>query len=165
MVTEADIAGGVEATAAYCRRARRIRARLGHDPARMHRALREAHGGQRVEGGTRPVRRVRRASTIPASLTFQANPVVVEAFAADVERAMEGAVLRYSRRTELLRSARRLGIGRFEANLIIATVLHRRGDVAAVAEPASAGRGWEETVFVFLVIQVVIAGAVWWVMQ
>ena len=78
---------------------------------------------------------------------------------------MEGAVLRYSRRMELLRSARRLGIGRFEANLIIATVLHRRGDGAAAEESASAGRGWGEAVFVFVVIQSVIAGTAWWAVQ
>ena len=99
------------------------------------------------------------------SLTFQASPVVVEAFAAEIERAVEGAVLRYSRRMELLRRARWLGIGRFEANLIIATVLHRRGDVAAVEESASAGSGWGSAVLLFAGIQFVIAGVVWWLMQ
>jgi hypothetical protein len=41
---------------------------------------------------------------------------------------MGGPVLRYSHRTRLIRAAERSGIGRFEANLIIAAVQHEAGE-------------------------------------
>jgi hypothetical protein len=57
------------------------------------------------------------------------------AFAADVASRLEGPVLRHSQRRRLLKTAQRAGIGRFEANLIIAAVQHeRRGsDARALA--------------------------------
>ncbi len=46
-----------------------------------------------------------------------------------VVSAVEHSTLRYSRRLQLLREAQRLGIERFEANLIIAMVQHRLGQL------------------------------------
>lgn len=51
-----------------------------------------------------------------------------ETFAAEVGRRIEGPVLRQSQRRTLLATARRLGIPRFEANLVIAMVQHQRTD-------------------------------------
>jgi hypothetical protein len=54
------------------------------------------------------------------------DPVQRE-FAAAVSQAMEGSLIRYSKRLELMALAERLGIGRFEANLLIAQVQQRTG--------------------------------------
>lgn len=41
---------------------------------------------------------------------------------------LDGQVLRYSQRAKLLAKARQMGIARFEANLIIAMVIHQQPD-------------------------------------
>ena len=108
--------------------------------------------------------RVRRGDRrLSEQFPFQAHPGVAEAFAGEVGRAVEGGVLRYSQRAALLRRAQSLGIGRFEANLMIATVLHRYGSAAAAADARNDGGGWGGVVVVVAVVQAMILGAVWWV--
>ena len=88
----------------YTRQARRLRARWVDQPARLHRALRELQ---------------------PAGEPAAAKPVEKsEQFAESVIQLLqrEAGLLRYSARLDLLRGARRMGIERFEANLIIAAV-------------------------------------------
>ncbi|MFI5379769.1 MAG: hypothetical protein ACHRHE_10760 [Tepidisphaerales bacterium] len=54
------------------------------------------------------------------------SPVAAEiVFIDEVRRRLDGRVLRYSCREELLRRAAELGIARFEANLLIATAQHQ----------------------------------------
>ena len=103
---------------AYCRQARRLRGTFGRQPARMHRKLRELAANQRPAA----------AAAHPAAAT---RPAAIETskarrFADRVEAALEGPVLRYATRRALMSEARRLGIGDFEANLIIAAVQHER---------------------------------------
>lgn len=93
------------AAVAYCREARRLRHRLRHSPVRMHREI----------SGLRPA--------APAPLPETPH----DRFAAMVVAAVERSTLRYSRRLALIREAERMGIERFEANLIIAVVQHRLG--------------------------------------
>lgn len=50
---------------------------------------------------------------------------IVHGFAEAVADALVAGVLPYADRQRLLRRAARLGIGRFDANLIIASVQHR----------------------------------------
>jgi hypothetical protein len=69
------------------------------------------------------------------------------AFSRAVAQAMEGPILRYSRRQRLLQLAARLGVGRFEANLIIARVQHQTRHASLPraprpATPAAAPRDW-----------------------
>jgi hypothetical protein len=54
-----------------------------------------------------------------------APPGAVRGFAAAVEAALIDSVLQHDDRMRLIRRATRLGISRFDANLIIATVQHR----------------------------------------
>lgn len=54
------------------------------------------------------------------------NPLERE-FVVAVEQAMEGSLIRYSKRLELMAMAERKGIGRFEANLLIAQTQQRTG--------------------------------------
>jgi hypothetical protein len=48
-------------------------------------------------------------------------------FAEYVRARLDGPVLSYSNRLTLLKEAQRRSIGRFEANLVIAKVLHQEG--------------------------------------
>jgi hypothetical protein len=103
----------------YCRRARRLRGALAGQPGRLHARLRELaakHGG-------------------PAERTPpRAIPARARGFADEVAASLEGPVLRYSQRRCLMLRARELGIGDFEANLVIAAVQHeRRGSSSAPA--------------------------------
>jgi hypothetical protein len=129
----------------------------------MHHKLRELNG---IEGAAPElpgqVRRVKRRGA--EQFPFQAHPGVAEAFAEEIERAMEGGVLRYSRRAALLRRAKGLGIGRFEANLLIATVLHKCGNVVATTDARDDGGGWGGVVLVVATVQAAIVGAVWWLL-
>ena len=84
-----------------------------------------------------------------------------EKFAAEIAGRMEGPVLRHAQRLALFEVARRLGIGRFEANLIMAAVQHQRGQARAVAANAEVHRPWFAPLAVFVVIQGLIAWGAW----
>ena len=63
---------------------------------------------------------------VPPSILDQFAPDVdCRPFLAQVRQTLDGNLLHYSDRVMLLWSAQRQGIGRFEANLLIATVQHR----------------------------------------
>jgi hypothetical protein len=74
-------------------------------------------------------------------------------------------VLTYSSRLSLLRHAQKLGVRRFEANLLIAAVLERRRQTAgAPAEsdvPARSGT-FVSGVMAFLLVQGAFALVAWW---
>jgi hypothetical protein len=138
------------ATTEFCRRARRLRHVYRNDPVRMHRSLREL----------RPATRVAARRVEPTD------------FAAMVAARLEGPVLPYSRRQELLRIAGRVGIGRFEANLIIASVQHRAAETRGKRIPGPLKRPLKRTLRVhatqrialfgaFLLIQSAIVLAIW----
>jgi hypothetical protein len=79
-------------------------------------------------------------------------------FAAMVADALDGPVLLYAARAKLLRLAGRMGISRFEANLIIAAVLHRATTFPANFARAS-GRPRSWTAFAALVAAVLLLQA------
>ena len=90
---------------------------------------------------------------------------VVDGFAALVRAALDEGIIRHSRRQSLLRRAGRLGIGRFEATLIIAAVEHRRrGYAGAGGEvlPPVKRRSVGVVVGAVLLVEVA-AGLVLWV--
>ena len=91
----------------YRRRARRLRAMYCGDPIRLHRALRQL------------------AATQMQSLITTPDKSLAQRFADRVRDSIDGPILRYSIRRKLLREADARGIGRFEANLIIAAVQHQ----------------------------------------
>jgi len=78
---------------------------------------------------------------------------------------MDGPVLRYSQRRELLAVAQRTGIGRFEANLIIAAVRHRQ--VENHSSEAAPGDSAPRRAFsltpglVVLAVESLIASGIW----
>ena len=75
---------------------------------------------------------------IAANLPNSVTSAIERGYAAHVATRVRGQILRYSDRLDLLRAAERLGINRFRANLIIATVQHeQRGERQTVqAKPA-----------------------------
>jgi hypothetical protein len=104
----------------YRRRARRLRAMYSNDAMRLHRALRQLAATQ-----------IQRVITTP-------DKSAAQRFADHVRDSMDGPILRYSVRRRLLREADARGIGRFEANLIIAAVQHKVDcvPVRAVSRPS-----------------------------
>jgi hypothetical protein len=100
--------------AAYARSARRLRAKWKDQPARLHRELRDLPGEVFTN---RPLETPAEKCGVPAGR---------HAMFADMAASLiEGGVLRYSARLQLIAAAGCLGIGRFDANLIIAAVQHR----------------------------------------
>ena len=91
-------------------------------------------------------------------------------FADAVAQAIDGPVLRYSQRQVLVRDAERRGIGRFEANLIIAAVQHRLEREHARSLPVQTecfkriGKWWPAVVMV-LVVETTLSFAAWWTMR
>lgn len=129
---------------AFCRQARRLRHQYRGDMHRMHGELQKLSIPGQEE--------IRPHDPGPAGL-----------FAQQVQTAMDGRVLRYSNRLHLLAEARRMGIGRFEANLIIAAIQHRRG--AALAElSASEESSFWKVALSLCSIQTALLLIAWWLM-
>ncbi len=103
----------------YRSAARRLRHRHRHDPGELQRSL------QRL------ARAMDRAGSDPGELVGCAR-----LFAIQVSREIEGRVMRYSARCRLLQRADELGLGRFEANLIIASVQHTASHERIAVRPA-----------------------------
>lgn len=85
-------------------------------------------------------------------------------FAALVRERMDGPVLRYSRRTDLIRAAERSGIGRFEANLIIAAVQHEARERLGTDETRPSRRtfpSWFSVALAVIATQTAILLGVW----
>lgn len=147
----------------YRRQARRLRCRFASRPGRLQQSL------KRLAAETSAPR------SSPASHAVAARPRVYPGFVqtgaarrfADFlldETREPMTVLRYSQRLEFVRAARRFGVSRFEANLLIAAVVERRtGAAARPVEPAEsesdsvAGR----LTGLLLVEAAVLLGA-WW---
>src|SRR5687768_11203335 len=91
----------------YRRCARRLRSILHRQPARLQRSLR--HLVDEIDHRQDEPQRVRSVRSVRASQ-----------FESIVQNSLTTGPLRYSRRIALLKSAEALGLGRFEANLILA---------------------------------------------
>jgi hypothetical protein len=107
---------------------------------------------------TRPRRRLGLAADEPARPLDAATE-----FAQWVQLQLDGPVLRYSARLLLLEEAQRRRLGRFEANLIIAGVLHRAGMAQEYAmRPRRAE--WLAPVLTFVILQSTLLLGAWWVL-
>ena len=150
-------------TDAYRRAARRLRCRFANDPARLHRSLKAlsstpapASNGDRQ--GARPVANCDSGYAGAPPVRAGSSAGFAEHVAASVRSS---SVLRYSHRLQLIRDARRYGISRFEANLVIAAVLgRRRGNVGETVEPPD--RSFARGVTAFLVVQGALVLGAWW---
>ena len=144
--------------AAYCSAARRIRHRHARRPDRLHRELCDLSQRRDAERSALP------PAAKPQVAALDGGPC--EVFAAEVARRLEGPVLRQSQRRALLALARRTGIGRFEANLMIAAVQHARGvnangDTPAPSRATARGTGAFAIVVLVALVQTAIVCGAW----
>jgi len=93
------------------------------------------------------------SSILPTSIPAQKFEVLVR-------EAMQKGPMRYSQRLAMLKTAAAMGLGRFEANLILAIEQNRQSPTS-LEEPA---RRWTfACAFAsFLLLQSLILGAAWW---
>jgi len=82
-------------------------------------------------------------------------------FAEYVRQKVDGGVLPYSDRVAFLKEAQRRRLGRFEANLVIAQVLHQEGMTQTYEMTPKSG--WLKMAIVVAVVQVAIVAGIWWV--
>jgi hypothetical protein len=141
----------------YRRIARRVRCRLGKDPVGKQRALAAL---------------ARHADRTWPAVVIEPLPTPdsgVRAFAQAVSIALEGPILRYSRRQQLIRQAEGLGIRRFDANLLIAAVQHRLGNgkTNAAVQPEASDSRWRMAIPVgcVLALQALILLGFWQVLH
>ena len=150
----------------YRRRARRLRHVYARDPIRLQRSLSQlARSSDRRATAARGL--------APASAVWSANPRATEGrdasaaqtFAGVVAERTTGPVLPYSDREHLLRRASRMGIGRFEANLIIAAVQHRaaREQPEQVIQATASGARAPVLFLTAAVVQAAIVAGVRWI--
>ena len=96
----------------------------------------------------------------PAPLTEPRLIDHVRAFAQQVCDELDGRTLRYSARVKLLRHARRRGIRRFDANLIIASVQERVQGAGPTVQIRASRNTWRTCAALAIVVQgLILAGA------
>ena len=144
---------------AYRQQARRLRARFHGQPTLLHQSLRAlSRDRDNAACIARPVTVV----TPPLPAVFEVSPETVRRFSRMVRDHLEGQILRYEPRQLLIRAAGRMGIDRFQANLIIAAVQHAQPATAAVdSAPAAPMSRWIPGAVMFLLIQAAVAALVW----
>jgi hypothetical protein len=138
---------GLAAADDYRRAARHLRHRFRDNPAQLQRSLRRLSESQPP-----PLAHLREAPDDPA-----------DRFAHAVVAAMDGPVLRYSARQLLLHQAARLGLGRFESNLIIAAIEHRLRPtcVPPLTKPRRRLRTLLPAAGLIILVQTLILWAAW----
>jgi hypothetical protein len=146
-----------DGSAEYRRRARHLRCHFAGQPATLHSALDELAREQDSRRGTwkngpsgdwgHPAQRA--AMSRPdctgdpvLSSVLGVASASAEYLARLVEQSLSDGVLPYARRQDVLRAARRLGVGRFQANLLIAAVQHRCERATPQPEPPRQRLPW-----------------------
>jgi hypothetical protein len=129
----------------YRRKARRLRCRYAGQPATLQFALKLLAGEAKPDLSPAPAGPARR-------------------FAEYLASRAPSMVLRYSERLELIRAARHMGIDRFEANLLIASVLERgrRVTEAEAAQAVTRSSPLLAGIAVFLMVQSAVLLGAWW---
>jgi hypothetical protein len=153
----ADGSAELDGSADYRRRARRLRGKFAGRLGTRHSALgdlarqEDSHRGSwRLGRGHKlPTHRVAIGRSVRSpdgdpvlSSVLGVASAPAERLSRLVQESLCDGVLPYPRRQEVLRAARRLGVGRFQANLLIAAVQHRYDTPAMESEPRQVGRPW-----------------------
>jgi hypothetical protein len=148
------------ATVRFVRQARRIRLVGRSDVTQTHAALHKLiavrNGGQAKSTGCREW---------SDSAVLKHGPGAAHGFADLVAANLVGPVLPWTARRTLLRQATLRGIGRFEANLIIAAVQHRVAGKSRSRrpQPFQSRQSFSPLAMLgtFLLVQSVIVGVFW----
>lgn len=130
----------------YRRKARRLRCRYASQPATLQLGLRLLANEFR-----------------PAVHDVAVIPSPSRQFADYLSQRRAASVLRYSERLELIRTARRFGIDRFQANLLIASILER-GRQVIEAQPAPAQNSVLGKIAMFVAVQSAVLLGAWWML-
>lgn len=151
----------------YRRHARRLRKLYALEPAALQHRLKDLATWHDLHTPSRSIEPCP-ARTAPALAVQKTTFEIASAkFASLVEQRIGQGVLRYSDRTRLMSDARRLGIGRFYANLVIATLQHNADVEPIPHEQASPSRIASRAIRIgfALMIQAAILLAAWHVMH
>ncbi|HEV8291216.1 MAG TPA: hypothetical protein VGP94_04815 [Tepidisphaeraceae bacterium] len=134
----------------YRRRARRLRHTLRNHPSRLQRSL--ARLASEIDDTPASVAKV--GSVLPTSLQARRFEIMVR-------EAMQKGPMRYSQRLAMLKTAAAMGLGRFEANLVLAIEQNRRFRIDFEVR----SRDWSRLftlAFIALVQALILVGA-WWI--
>jgi hypothetical protein len=157
------LAAQLDSTDSYRRQARRLRSRHANRPNELYRSLRqlsELHDSRyRQVAPETPAGIQSHRQWAPDQAESSAR---MNEFACEVASRIQGTILRHSERVKLLNRAATLGIGRFDANLAIASVQNQLGQLRFV-EPSTGQREnsrWSPLLMV-LMIQSTVIVLVW----
>jgi hypothetical protein len=146
-------AGPIDTTERYRQQARHLRARYASRPIQLYRSLRQLSDRHDADTSN--------SCVLGPPLARDKSQDLIDSFGRLVLSQLEGRILQYSRRLELLKVAKQLGITRFHANLVIASVQHQFAEPAAgpfVTEPR---RRWISTLLIILTTQSLVLFAAW----
>jgi hypothetical protein len=94
------------------------------------------------------------------------DPPRVDPFVELIRKSFDGQLVHYSTRLRLFREADRRGIGRFQANLLIAAVQHeqeRNRPAPQIIPPQTSGNRWLTAALLAVGILIeFVAVAAWW---
>lgn len=140
----------------YRRQARRLRGLYANRPALLHRRLQQLADAEQQE----------KPAVATPSLTNDSPTAWYFAERVSVHLQAAG-ILPYSHRIKLLREAERLGIKRFEANLIIAFTQHRHRDLKAPAPagPVSTSPAWLLPAAIAVTLQAALVGLLYYALS
>lgn len=151
----------------YRRHARRLRKLYALEPAALQHRLKDLAAWYDIHT-PRQSHESHLVRTAPALAVEKTTFEIASAkFASLVEQRIGQGVLRYSDRARLMVDARRLGLGRFYANLVIATLQHNADLDPIPHDETSSSRTPRRAIRIgfALLIQAAILLAVWRVMH
>lgn len=152
------------ALADYLRQARRIRHTCRNEPGTLHQSLRYLSACHDIASGrSRSVHSPRLLPATPPNYVTDQSSGTIRDFANAVVMKMNGPILRYSQRVELMRHARRIGLRTFDANLIIAAVQNRVKETIAPEPPKP--MSWQFAIAVAALLQLAIIVSAWWLLH
>jgi hypothetical protein len=153
--------------AVYSRRARQIRARFAGQPGAMHLALRGLAERSDRKPWQRPDPSLRRSGSgaVPALPSSSVCTALERGFAGFISDRLASGPFTFSDRMKLLQSAERIGMSRFQANLIVSLAQHSAGTTPRPAEEVDRlGRNrataWKY-IIVALATELIIAGSIY----
>lgn len=155
------LAAQLDPTDSYRRQARRLRSRHANRPNELYRSLRQL--SELYDSRYRQAVPETRAQSPRRWVMDQAEPSArMNEFACEVASRIDGSILRHSERVKLLNRAATLGIGRFDANLAIASVQNQLGQLHFV-EPSTEQREKSRwmPLLGFLMIQSTVIVLIW----
>lgn len=112
------------------------------------------------------MQRVGPSMAVPQQQSF--GHAVVNWFADRVAATVDSRLMLFSERYALLKTAERLGIDRFHANLIVAVAQHQaeeRGSTSIPLQKTAKGKRSLAPLMLIVAVQALIVSAGWWILH